>query len=452
MTLMFAAPEQARGLPADARSDVFSLAATIYYALLHDKPDLRDPAYFDPDAVPEALRAVLAKAMATNPRHRYADGAEFHAALLAAAAPAESAPFAAPTLPVVLPVARPAAARSPIRKAQQGRPFAVVLSCLGATVALAVVVILIGLGAFNSGVPKKVAQTDKVLNQDAAPKKLISKSPAKSKTPKPGDTISNKLGMKFAWIPPGTFTMGSPPSEQEQAIKDGAPAYRVKGETQHRVTLTKGFYMGVHQVTQAQWRDIMTENPNPSHFKGDSLPVEQVSWFDAVNFCNALSAKEGAKPYYKIDGVKVTILGGTGFRLPTEAEWEYACRAGTKTPFYFGDTISTDQANYAGDYVYGKGKKGVNRQKTTPVGSLPYPNAWGLYDMHGNVWEWCADWYAVYPDGEQVDPQGPTTGDGRVLRGGSFYGNPWFARSANRGRGGPANLLRGIGLRVARTL
>ena len=171
--------------------------------------------------------------------------------------------------------------------------------------------------------------------------------------------------------------MGSPANEPE----------RSDDETQHRVTLTKGFYLGVHQVTQAQWQAVMGNNP--SHFKGDSnLPVENVSWDDCVAFCEALGKKDGKT-----------------YRLPTEAEWEYACRAGTTTPFHFGDTISVNQANYDGNYTYGNGKKGVYRQKTTPVGSFP-ANAWGLFDMHGNVWEWCADWYGPYPEEELKDPQG----------------------------------------------
>ena len=122
---------------------------------------------------------------------------------------------------------------------------------------------------------------------------------------------------------------------------------------------------------------------------------------------------------------------GKRYRLPTEAEWEYACRAGTTTPFHFGDTISTDQANYDGNHTYGKGKKGVYRQKTTPVGSFP-PNAWGLYDMHGNVWEWCQDWFGPYPKGDNIDQKGSEKGEYRVLRGGSWIFFPLRCRSARR--------------------
>ena len=226
--------------------------------------------------------------------------------------------------------------------------------------------------------------------------------------------------MKFAWIPPGTFLMGSPPSEEEQKLTE---------ETQHKVTLTKGFYMGVYQVTQEQWQAVMGNNP--SHFKGEkNLPVEQVSWDDCQEFRQTLARKESHK-----------------YRLPTEAEWEYACRAGTTTPFHFGETISTDQANYDGNYVYGKGKKGVYRKKTTPVGSFP-PNAWGLYDMHGNVYDWCQDWYGLYGDKETTDPVGPSDGNARVLRGGSWLHHPWLCRSAYRCRHEPGNRSNDVGLRL----
>src|ERR1017187_5747238 len=181
-------------------------------------------------------------------------------------------------------------------------------------------------------------------------------------------TFTNSIGMKFVWISPGSFMMGSPKEEKE----------RIDNESQHKVTLSRGFYMGVYTVTQEQWKEVMGNNP--SHFKGvKNLPVERVSWDDCQQFIKKLREKD-TKAY----------------RLPSESEWEYSCRAGTKTPFHFGETISTDQANYNGDFIYGNGKKGVYRQKTTPVGSFP-ANAWGFHDMHGNVFQWCEDWYADYP-------------------------------------------------------
>jgi sulfatase modifying factor 1 len=224
--------------------------------------------------------------------------------------------------------------------------------------------------------------------------------PSKKEQPK---TFTNSIGMKFVWISPGTFMMGSPKEEKE----------RFGHETQHKVTLTKGFYMGVYTVTQEEWRAVTGKNPG--HFKGEkNLPVEQVSWDDCQEFIKKLREKD--KKLY---------------RLPTEAEWEYSCRAGTKTPFHFGETISTDHANYNGTFANGDGKKGVYREKTTPVGTFP-PNAVGLFDMHGNVWQWCQDNYGVYLQKDVVDPQGPKKGDSRVLRGGSWYHHPRHCRSASR--------------------
>ena len=238
----------------------------------------------------------------------------------------------------------------------------------------------------------------------------------------PAQTFANSLGMKFVWIAPGTFLMGSPKEETA----------RSEDETQRQVTLTKGFYMGVCTVTQEEWMKLMEKNP--SKFTGTAnLPVEQVNWSECQEFIKKLREKEG-KPY----------------RLPTEAEWEYACRAGTTTPFSCGGTISTEQANYNGGYVYGEGKKGVYREKTMPVGSFP-ANPWGLYDMHGNVWQWCEDWFERRPKTlvpEAVtDPLGKT-GAGRVLRGGSWIDNPLECRSAYRGGSAPALRHSLVGFRV----
>jgi formylglycine-generating enzyme required for sulfatase activity len=219
----------------------------------------------------------------------------------------------------------------------------------------------------------------------------------------PPKHFTNSIGMKFVWIKPASFVMGSPKEEE----------LRGKDETQHKVTLTKGFYMGVHVVTQEQWQEVMGNNP--SKFKGEkNLPVEMVSWDDCQKFIKKLREKD-KKPY----------------RLPTEAEWEFCCRAGTTTPFHFGETISTDQANYEGSTTYGNGKKGVYREKTTPVGSFP-ANAWGLHDMHGNVLQWCQDWRGEYPQKDVVDPTGPDKGQGRVLRGGCWLYPSASCRSASR--------------------
>jgi formylglycine-generating enzyme required for sulfatase activity len=223
------------------------------------------------------------------------------------------------------------------------------------------------------------------------------------------------------YIPGGSFLMGSPDTEVDS---------RDIERPQHQVEIAP-FYMGRYPVTQAQYQTVMGKNP--SYFKGENNPVESVNWHKAKEFCNKLSE-----------------LTGKTYRLPSEAEWEYACRAGTTTPFYFGKTISTDQANSNGDYTYGNGKKGVYREKTTPVGSFP-PNAFGLYDMHGNVLEWCEDvWHENY-EGAPNDGSAWVAGGNhkaRVLRGGSWYDLPGWCRCAFRVRFYPGSGYVNFGFRV----
>jgi formylglycine-generating enzyme len=249
---------------------------------------------------------------------------------------------------------------------------------------------------------------------------VIEKTQAKEiAPPKPPEPFTNSIGMKFVWIPPGTFVMGSPKEEKE----------RKSDEIQHKVIISRGFYMGACTVTQEQWREVMGSNPS-KHNGDENLPVEMVCWDNCVEFIKNLRDKEKV-PY----------------RLPTEAEWEYACRAGSTTPFHFGETISTDQANYDGNFAYGDGKKSGCRGKTTPVGRFP-ANAWGLHDMHGNVYQWCQDWYGDYPQKDEVDPQGPEKGDQHVLRGGSWLNYPSNCRSANRYGNEPDIRNFNFGLRV----
>jgi formylglycine-generating enzyme required for sulfatase activity len=237
-------------------------------------------------------------------------------------------------------------------------------------------------------------------------------------------TFKNPVGMEFVLVPAGTFMMGSPTSEKS----------RRDDETQHRVTISKDFYLGKYEVTQEEYEKVMEKNP--SYFKNcPRCPVEQVSWGDAQEFIKKLNAK-----------------GEGTYRLPTEAEWEYAARAGTTTPFGVGDgnNLSSSQANFDGNYPYGNGAKGKYLGKTAAVGSYS-ANSWGLYDMHGNVWEWCADWDGEYSSSAQTDPAGPSSGSGRVIRGGSWSSIGMYLRSAFRNRNTPSNGYNHIGFRVLRT-
>lgn len=226
-------------------------------------------------------------------------------------------------------------------------------------------------------------------------------------------------------IPDGSFVMGSPSTESGRSDSEGP----------QRTVNISAFFMGKYPVTQAQYQAVMGNNP--SHFQGffnsKQLPVDRVSWNDAVEFCDKLSQKTGKT-----------------YRLPSEAEWEYACRAGTTTPFYFGETIAPDLVNYQGNYPYAWAPKGLDRRQTTDVGSFP-PNAFGLYDLHGNVWEWCADsWHNNY-NGAPTDGSSWDTGknDRRVQRGGSWVFNAVNCRSAFRSRLPAEYRVRYLGFRVA---
>jgi formylglycine-generating enzyme required for sulfatase activity len=247
------------------------------------------------------------------------------------------------------------------------------------------------------------------------------------------EILTTSIGLKLKRIPAGTFLMGASPEDKE-ADADERP--------QHRVTISRPFYLGIHEVTQSEYKQIMGQNP--SRFQdSDQQPVEQVSWFDAVAFCNKLSEREGRKPSYQIEGEKVTILSGNGFRLPTEAEWEYACRAGSETKYPFGDD-SAELGKYA---WFGED---FNTGKTHPVGQKQ-PNRWGLHDMLGNVWEWCQDGYDAnsYKNAPPVDPPGPSGASHRVFRGGGWRGSPRGCRSADRVRSEPEDRSSCLGFRLA---
>lgn len=238
------------------------------------------------------------------------------------------------------------------------------------------------------------------------------------------------ITQRLRWIPPGEFWMGSSEAEFERnSMGDRA-------ETLHRVVLTQGYWLADTACTQALWEAVLGENP--SVFKEDpSNPVEQVSWNDV---------KEKFLPTLN------RLVPRLEAELPSEAQWEYACRAGTQTPFWFGERITPEQVNYDGNFPYAGGKKGQYREKTVPVKSLP-ANGWGLYEMHGNVYEWCEDELGKYPNDAVVDPighGGGSEGRQRVLRGGCWYGLGCYCRSAYRGASAPDGRYREFGFRLAR--
>jgi formylglycine-generating enzyme required for sulfatase activity len=266
----------------------------------------------------------------------------------------------------------------------------------------------------------------------------------------PLDDLGDALPLQMVLVPGGKFLMGSP---------DGEPEERPNEKPQHEVTVPQ-FFMGRYPITQAQWEAVaalpqvacrLNVRPQAAHRLGvgsvlileggsfhvtfNDLPVENVSWHDAVEFCARLE-KHTKRPY----------------RLPSEAEWEYACRAGTNTPFYFGKTITTDVANYTGTFTYNDGLKGKDRGKTTPVNYFGIANAFGLSDMHGNVWEWCADHYHENYNGAPANGKswlGIDEGrETHILRGGSWLYNPWDCRSAYRHRLAHAGVLNDVGFRV----
>jgi uncharacterized protein (TIGR02996 family) len=254
---------------------------------------------------------------------------------------------------------------------------------------------------------------------------------------------TNSLGMRFVLITPGTFLMGSP-NEEEGGADDERPV--------HEVEITRPFYLGVHPVTQAQWRAVMGSTPSLFCASGggsdrvqgmstDNFPVEQVSWEEVAAFLDKLSAP------------KIEREAGRKYRLPSEAEWEYACRAGASPPqtFHCGNSLCSRQANFNGSSLSGWAKTDPYLKRTCTVGSFT-PNAFGLFDMHGNVWEWCQDWYGkdYYASSPRRDPLGPSRGFSRVIRGGSWNSYGRMCRSASRA--GCAPSYRGsndLGFRVA---
>jgi formylglycine-generating enzyme required for sulfatase activity len=293
----------------------------------------------------------------------------------------------------------------------------------------------------------RVAAGEPVRKSDMATKNgtpNVSKKAGREKTSAAEGTLAgqenddNALKLKVCWCPPDTFTMGSPATEPD----------RDDDEDQVRVTLGRGFWMGKYEVTQEQWRTVMgttledqrvQAKESGSYGEGPNYPMYFVSYIEATEFCRKLTASEHAAG---------RLPAGWEYRLPSEAEWEYACRAGTTTATAFGDQLGGTDANVDGKYPYNGATKGPYLRRTTPVGQYP-PNRWGLFDMHGNVREWCLDWHdKALPGG--VDPRGPSSGSRRVFRGGSWMSYPHIARSASREASLPTERNEFMGFRVAR--
>jgi formylglycine-generating enzyme required for sulfatase activity len=234
-----------------------------------------------------------------------------------------------------------------------------------------------------------------------------------------GDNYWDRVTQRMRWIPPGAFMMGSPETELE----------RRNDETLHEVIISRGYWLAETVCTQRLWRAVMEDNP--SRCQGDERPVENVSYADVESFVTKLDE----------------LLPSSRFSMPSEAQWEYACRAGTSTPFSFGETISTDQANFDGNFPYGDAPREQYRSETVVVKSLP-PNAWGLYEMHGNVSEWCFAWYGEYSKERQMDPTGSKSGSLRVFRSGSWNHHARIVRSACRNAIHPGDRYDHLGFRL----
>jgi formylglycine-generating enzyme required for sulfatase activity len=390
-----AAPELIRGQPADARTDLYALGAT-YFALLTGRPpfadagnpiDVYDAILHRPlpttrtgaRDIPLRCDTIVQKLMAKDPPARYATAEEVIS-----------------DLDAVLAIDEPRRSVLPPRLAA-GRPAwrrpAVLVGGLLLAVALA-------------------AAGWYLLGPTPPPPNLAANRPAE---PPRQSTVTNSIGMNLVRVPAGTFGMGDP------LIFDARPPRLVK--------ITRGFLMSATEVTQTQYRVVM--GANPSEFVGGDRPVEMVTWGEATAFCEKLSQREAERS------------AGRVYRLPTEAEWEYSCRAGTESPFAFGMALPATAAN--------TGESGF--RATMPAGEMFPANGAGLFNMHGNVWEWCDDWYlsSYYATGKSIDPPGPREGTRRVARGGSWQSDPGDCRSAFRGKFAPDTRSPAIGFRVVCT-
>ena len=507
-TPLYASPQQLRGEPPDPRDDVFALGVIWYQVLTGDLSAAPLGDWQDELArrgVGPAAIKLLASCVAARPERRPKDGAVLAAELAAlvqpapACATAVSAVAAPPTAGTA--VAAPPTAGTAVAQKPEVQPASALVPPSAPTeedLAVQVQRILgrikeahtrarqlvrrqhdyAGAARLLDGVPKKLRDAglyakvcwrrDRVAELDGAVRaavgagrlaglrpeieELLGLTPEREDLrrlldllPEPPPLparLTNSLGMEFVLIRPGRFFMGSPEGEEAR----GADEWR------HEVEVALPFYAALHPVTQEQYRRLTGKSP--SHFartgagrqrvaglETGRFPVDGVSWYDAVEFCRLLSI------------LPEEIAAGRVYRLPTEAEWEYACRAGSDTPFSFGSSASSARANFDGNFPYGGAPRCLDLQRTERVGRYS-ANAWGLFDMHGNVGEWCADWYGkdYYLTGAGRSPEGPAEGSGRVVRGGSWIASGRLCRSAQRVSSAPGSHYNFVGFRLVVTL
>jgi formylglycine-generating enzyme required for sulfatase activity len=415
-TPTFMAPEQSHGRRVDGRADLFSLGCVLYrlctgrlpfqgatplavlMAVSQDTPPpIRELSPQTPPRLADLVMRLLAKRPEDRPPSARAVLEELQAVEREHAARAPAPPPASVTRSPAAGARRPPApgrilARPPVAPRPRRRRLTVLAALAGAA-ALA----LVGLFSWRPGPAPQGA--------DRAPE-------ARRPAPVPEKALTNSIGMKLVHIPPGKFLMGTSAAEIERYHTERFPGYVFPGlemaeSPQHEVRITRGFYLGAFEVTQREYQAVTGRNPSANK-EGPDHPVECVTWLDADAFCKRLSARPEEK------------AAGRSYRLPTDAEWEYACRAGTQTAFHQGDALSFRQANIDGNFPFGTAEKRPGLGKTVKVGSYA-PNAWGLYDMHGNVWEWCSDGMRAYTAAAVADPRGPEVpGGDRVLRGGGW--------------------------------
>jgi len=385
----YIAPEQAMGAhDVDIRADLYSLGCTLYFLLTGQPPfpggtlgaklvqhQLEEPTPVEklrPD-VPRNVAAVVRKLMAKKPEKRFQTPAELAAALGGGAGSATLA--------------------SGVAAAPRGARRLLFVGTAG-TLLLGLLVLIVGMVLLSGGGDTRKAS--------------VSAQP--TKPAEPPKEITNSIQMKLTYIPAGEFTMGSPGTEANREEREGP---------QHKVRITRAFYMGAYEVKQREYQAVMSDNPSSFKDSADH-PVENVDWNKAMEFCKKLTDRPDEKKANRV------------YRLPTEAEWEYACRAGTTTVFHYGNSLSSKQANFNGGQPYGGAEKSLHIGKTVNCGNYA-PNAWGLFDMHGNVWEWCLDDARPYTANAVDDPRGPEpAGGSRVHRGGSWYGEGFLCRAAYR--------------------